>query len=631
MKEIVINAQGETRQVDAPYVPEVPEEQQIHLPSKSKIHVGWRRVFEGIESVSQIIKDAEICQDEGEYRVKIDRPDIPWTIGLVFSDAHIGTYQSDHKLIRGLIDKIMTTPNSYLIDTGDTFNNGIWGGLQFEDVIPPYLQAFTVKDMARELGNKFAACVIGNHPEWMFNHAGIEPEYMFAENLEAPIFPGMGLLHLKAGDQEYKVAMAHTYWGKCLSGATRLFCWVDNKPGIRKLQELFFLKGSHEIFLIGDNGEKIQLKGIERSKQESVKILFVDGQEITCSANHRFVLDNGELKEAIDLNKGDILKKAHPKLNCLIKNIIWNYDWGWLIGLFLAEGSFSRETVQLSLCEDEFSYLGKINKLFKMFGIKFVLRTIQNSNGISMASSNPIAKSVIKHFVKGKHSTGKHLSYHAYLYGKDFLRGVVDGWLDGDGHYEKENKRYDAKISPNFWLRDDLRLCCSLVGYDFRARRGYTQLNGALSSCFRIKIKKKGLFRRQRNSQILKITKSKKGRNLYDVEVGGNHLFLLLNGVITHNSKLNIHNCCVRLRENEYPDADVFVVGHEHIWGFMKEMIDGKEVLYIRPGTAKTHDRYARIHGIAKRGQQMGIALMCRTDKKYFEARPIEEAISLMV
>lgn len=306
--EIVIDQFGTTKRIETPYAPFTPEEQILETPY-SKIHIGWRRVFDGIESISKVIKEADICQEEGDYRVKIDRPDIPWTIGLVFSDAHIGTYQTDHKLIRDLIDKIMTTPNSYLIDDGDTFNNGIWGGLQFEDVIPPYLQAFTVKDMARELGDKFAACVIGNHPEWMFGSAGIEPEYMFAENLKAPIFPGMGLLRLQAGDQEYEIAMAHDYWGK---------------------------------------------------------------------------------------------------------------------------------------------------------------------------------------------------------------------------------------------------------------------------------------------------------------------------------SKLNIHNCCVRLRENEYPDAEVFIVGHEHVWGHMKEMVNDKEVLYIRPGTAKTYDRYARIYGIAKRGQQMGIALMCRTDRHYFEARPIDEGISLM-
>jgi len=307
-REVVINSKGDVKKLEAPYVPQTPEENIIETPT-NKIRVGWRRVFGAIESTSDLIREAEICKEEGTYKVKIDRPDIPWTIGLVFSDAHIGTYQSDHKLIREMVDKIMTLPNSYLIDAGDTFNNGIWGGLQYEDVIPPYLQAFTVRDMARELGHKFAACVIGNHPEWLFGSAGVEPEFLFAENLEAPIFPGMGLLHLEAGNQKYEVAIAHTYWGK---------------------------------------------------------------------------------------------------------------------------------------------------------------------------------------------------------------------------------------------------------------------------------------------------------------------------------SKINIHNTCRRLREIEYPEADVVVVGHEHIWGFMKEMIDNREVLYIRPGTAKVYDRYARMHGIARRGQQMGVALMCRTDRKYFTAMPIEEAKLLL-
>ena len=307
-REIIIDSIGTTKKVDSPFIPDTPEENIIETPT-SRIHLGWRRVFDGIESVTKLIREADICQEEGEYRVKIYRPDIPWTVGLVFSDAHIGTYQSDHKLIKDLVDKVLTTPNSYLIDDGDTFNNGVWGGLAYEDVVPPYIQAFTVKDLARELGNKLAACVIGNHPEWMFSSAGVHPEFMFAENIKAPVFPGMGLLHLKAGDQEYKVAMSHTYWGK---------------------------------------------------------------------------------------------------------------------------------------------------------------------------------------------------------------------------------------------------------------------------------------------------------------------------------SKKNIFNTCVNLRDNEFPTADIFIVGHEHICGFMEEIVDGKKVLYIRPGTAKTYDRYARLHGIAKRGQQMGVALMCRTDRHYFEARPIEEAIELM-
>jgi len=81
---------------------------------------------------------------------------------------------------------------------------------------------------------------------------------------------------------------------------------------------------------------------------------------------------------------------------------------------------------------------------------------------------------------------------------------------------------------------------------------------------------------------------------------------------------------------SETTDADILTVGHEHIWGQMTEMVDEKVRLYIRPGTAKTKDRYARIHGIAKRGQQMGMAVIFSAKEHKFEAKPIWDAVELM-
>lgn len=312
MKEIgriVTDSRGTEKPVYSTYTPPAPEKNTISFPDKKQIGVDWRRNFQAITEVTRLVKEAEIVQEEGTYQVKLDRPDIPYAIGFNFSDGHIGSYTTDHERIKWLFDLVLATPNSFLVDTGDTFNDGIWGGLQHEDVMPAYMQTFTVDDIARELGDKYAACVIGNHPEWLFQAAGIKPEVLFARQIKGPVFPGMGLLHLKVGDQEYNWALAHNYWGK---------------------------------------------------------------------------------------------------------------------------------------------------------------------------------------------------------------------------------------------------------------------------------------------------------------------------------SKLNIHNVCRRLREVEYPEADIVTVGHEHIWGFMKERAGDKEVLYIRPGTAKTQDRWARIHGISKRGQDFGVAVIFSAKEKQFEAFPIEEAVKQM-
>lgn len=260
--------------------------------------------------MGKVVEAQEIVQDEGTFRVPLSHPEIKYAVGFVFADAHIGSLSSDHELIRDMLETVLFTPNAFLIDAGDTFDNGIWGGLSHEGAIPPYLQTFVVEDIIREFGEKYAACVVGNHAEWSFNTAGVKPEGMFARAMSGPVFAGMGLLHLEAGKQKYDWAIAHKYWGQ---------------------------------------------------------------------------------------------------------------------------------------------------------------------------------------------------------------------------------------------------------------------------------------------------------------------------------SKKNIFNVCVNLRQNEYPDADIFTVAHNHTWGHMSEQVDGKKRLYLRPGTAKTSDRYARLHGIARRGQEMGLAVVLGTEEKSFSAFSIEEAVSLQL
>jgi hypothetical protein len=310
MERLIVDARGTERIIRpfSPYVPEVPEGQKIVFPDKKQYAIDWRKNLTQLSEIYKTIKEAEIVQEEGIYRVPFSNPEIPYAVGFVFSDAHIGSYSSDHDLVRDLLETVLATPNGFLVDAGDTFDNGIWGGLSHEGIMPAYMQAFTIEDIIREFGEKYAACVIGNHPEWMFQASGVKPEYMFARQMKGVVFAGMGLLHLEVGEQKYDWALAHSFWGK---------------------------------------------------------------------------------------------------------------------------------------------------------------------------------------------------------------------------------------------------------------------------------------------------------------------------------SKKNIFNVCVNLRQQEYPDADVFTVGHEHIWGHMKEMVDGRERLYIRPGTAKTSDRYARIHGIAKRGQSMGIAVVFGAKERSFGAYSIEEAVKL--
>lgn len=240
---LVINGQGQERTVYGKFEPNAPQEHQIVFPDKKVLNVDWRRNLQALKDTQDIIEAGEIVQEEGTYRVPLDKPEIGYAMGFCFSDAHIGSYTTDHQLITDVIDKVLTTPNAFLMDCGDTFNNGIWGGLGYEDTLPPYMQAFTVEDMMREVGDKWGATVLGNHSEWMFNASGLKPEMIFAKNVKGPVFPGMGLLHLEAGDQKYDVALSHNYWGKSKKNVTN--CCVNLRQTEYPDAEVFIVGHEH--------------------------------------------------------------------------------------------------------------------------------------------------------------------------------------------------------------------------------------------------------------------------------------------------------------------------------------------------------------------------------------------------
>ena len=117
---------------------------------------------------------------------------------------------------------------------------------------------------------------------------------------------------------------------------------------------------------------------------------------------------------------------------------------------------------------------------------------------------------------------------------------------------------------------------------------------------------------------------------LLHVEAGKEKYDVAMSHTYWGKSKKNVTNCCVNLRQHEYPDAEVFIIGHEHINAYGSETVDGVKRHYIRPGTAKTKDRYARIHGIARRGQPMGKAILFGTKEHRIEVYDIGDALELM-
>jgi len=265
---------GKEHPIAMPQQPITPEENTIVFPDKKKYEVSWRTNFDALTKVQQSVEKAEIVQEEGTYRIPLDNPDLGYAMMVAFSDAHILSYTTDHDLVKKVVDTVINTPNTCLGDCGDTFNNGIWGGLGYEDVFPPYMQAFTVEDMMREVGKKWAFTVLGNHTEWMFNAAGQKPEQIFARHLEGPVFAGMGVLHFQAGEQRYDIAAAHTYWGK--SKKNIFNCCVNLRQNEYPEADVFIIGHEHVLGWMTEfvNGEtKVYVRpGTAKTKDRYARI-----------------------------------------------------------------------------------------------------------------------------------------------------------------------------------------------------------------------------------------------------------------------------------------------------------------------------------------------------------------------
>ena len=324
----------------------------------------------------------------------------------------------------------------------------------------------------------------------------------------------------------------------CLSGMTPLFAYVNNKPIVAPLKEIIRLYPKINIELPASNGGKVKIVGYKKTFQEAYHITFRDGVEINASFHHKFILENGQLIEANNLRKGFVIKKIPHKLQTLNYSI-FNYEWGWFLGLYLAEGSEEKNGIRLSLNKDELGWAEKLNKLFNILGV-ICTPHIYNNNLVIQIHSEVI-KGIVKNFTRGQGAKKKRLTRYAFQYGKDFVKGIIDGWLDGDGHFEKYNNRYTATICRNKGLIDDLRVCALISEYMFRARSCYVEYQNGKKPAIRINVRKNisyHKYNRKSDTEIMRITKCKNKMVLYDIEVNGDNLFTLANGALSHNSSV---------------------------------------------------------------------------------------------
>lgn len=430
--------------------------------------------------------------------------------------------------------------------------------------------------------------------------------------------------------QRFAIAMVERGWicrnqiNWCLAESTRVIVRIDGVDMCLEIGELYEMWNSDEYkdaeFLVpSQNADGKQMwvrmtNMFDRGEQDALKITCTDGRSVICSPNHEFPhrasrgmvdkrLERVRLCTASELQIGHALFYRQAGLSqAEIDEDCEDYRKGWVAGFFVAEGSFERprrtvlKNTKYSLCAQkrwadhiipEHSCLtfgcgekditrGYVDRIKS----EFPVHVYQYGTRVHVKSSDREFITFIEKYVHPLGAHAVHPTNEAFKRGPAFVKGIIDGFLAGDGHYDVNNDRWVVGICVNTELLHWMECACAYVGYEMRSNEPrYTSTGfkeGDVREVLKFTIRTTPIHVKERgwNTTIVESKVQVPPMHMYDIEVEQayygtsraenklNHLYFLGNGLWTHNCKPNVmpQSC-----------TDRFTVDFEPMFFFTKE------------------------------------------------------------
>jgi len=289
------------------------------------------------------------------------------------------------------------------------------------------------------------------------------------------------------------------------------------------------------------NGRKwVQVLGTSVVKRQGneIEINLRSGERISCTPLHRFPTNRG-MVEVKDLKIGDVLKstKLPEPENCL-KNIV-DDNIAWFLGLYLAEGSRSEDTIQIAGHIKEQKRLIKLCNIVEKWGGS--LTYTENGNERNIRIYSRLLNAVIDEYISGKTAKNKGLKVKCWKHDNNWLKSLLNGYLSGDGYWDSKNKRWRIGFTRNYNLERDLRTLSARLGFKLILKLSHSNNQNGKFLSFKGEIRF-NVSNHHNNKDVNEIVDIKKSRcrKLYDIGVANEpHMFCLSSGILTHNSKPN--------------------------------------------------------------------------------------------
>ena len=138
-----------------------------------------------------------------------------------------------------------------------------------------------------------------------------------------------------------------------------------------------------------------------------------------------------------------------------------NFENGVFIGLFIAEGNVHKTTITIT--NNDETIRSFVKSWFSKFDIKYVEKSrINKANGVTTTVSG--RSCVMAQFITklvGHGAENKHIPNEAYISNTDFIKGLLSGYISGDGHVSR-NSIESSSCSER--LTEDIAFLCSRLG-----------------------------------------------------------------------------------------------------------------------------------------------------------------------
>ena len=325
----------------------------------------------------------------------------------------------------------------------------------------------------------------------------------------------------------------------CLSGGA--FVYARTQKGDMPLMVRDVARLAPETVKLW-NGEKwTQVCGWSRSKRSGTEIEIVlrSGERIGCTTTHQWPTNRGLLKTS-DLSVGDLLESvAIPEPEYPLDTETISRDVAWFVGLYIAEGSRSKDKIQISGHVKETERWERCKRIAREWGGS--ASQDFSGNGMNIRMYGKFLNTIIEQFVSGRTAKNKCLAPVCWRYSNEWLRSLLDGYLGGDGGWDTENKRWRLGFCRNYNLERDLRTLAARLSFRIVLNPGFSTFDGRKFPAFHgeIRFEVSDHHNCKSPQEIVEIRKAR-CREVYDIGVADDpHTYALASGILTHNSKPN--------------------------------------------------------------------------------------------